>query len=285
MPIFEFLRLSLSERPISNTDKKYPKPEPDVPRQAFLTEVFSKRHDFIYRKNKYTYMPFPIENQQKNILAGLIGKPVEELVNAGPDQFFALTKSKGYKAAFLAIDTAKEQQVIAFVKRNDVGNAQAIISTMLKNYVKDRKGVSWHSDVEYISLKESFWSAVEEHEGEITELSFEFYPPNGLQSNEAFKILKALNKVAKEEINSNANKFSFKNDDGSINAKGDFVKSAAEYASEGAGKIMMKKGNRALFNSRQAKLTKYISKSLMPMDGDKKSKILELLNQLFGKKR
>ncbi len=282
MPAFEFLRLSLSVPTIGDLDKDYDSQESDMNRKKFLTEAFSKRHDFFYRKNKYTYVPLQIENSRKNTFAGFIGKPVEKYVNAGPDQLFAPTKSKHYKAAFLAIDVAKDQQVITFEKRGDVGEAHGIIKTMLDSYAKEHRGGAWHSEVEYISLKEEFWRAAKEYQGQITELSFEFHPPNGLKAEKA---LAELNKMAKDQVNSQATTVSFKNKDGGINPEGDFVETAVKYTSEGAGKIRMKDGRKAVFSSEKKRKTKNVSKSMIPgHSNDDKSKILELFELLFGKK-
>ncbi len=282
MPTFEFLRLSLSVPTIGDLTKDYDRQEPDITRKEFLTKAFSERLDFFYKKKMYSYVPIPIKINRQDTFAGFIGKPVEELVNDGPDNFFALTPSNHYNAAFLAIDVSESRQIIAFEKGHDVGSPHSIISAMLEHYVKKRKGVSWYSDVEYISLEENFWQAAKKYRGQITELSFEFYPPNGL---EGFDDFKKFDRAAKQQANGKSSEYSIKNPDGGVTPEGGFVEDAVEYASEGPGKITMKKGNRTLFNSRNAKRTKDVPESIMPRQGEgERFKILELLEWLFGKK-
>lgn len=230
----------------------------------------------------YSYVPIPTKINRQDSFAGFIGKPVEESVNAGPEQLFALTKSKHYKASFVAIDVAEDQQMIAFEKRHDVGNSRNIIDAMLHSYIRDIKGFSWHSDVEYLSSKKDFWRAAKEHRGQITELSFEFYPPNGLAGKKA---IKDFNTMVKEKTNSQTTKYSFKNPDGNVFPDGDFVEGAVEYASEGPGRITMKKGNKTLFNSRQGRQVKEVDESVVPRTGDSdRLKFLEFFDWLFGKK-
>ena len=282
MPTFEFLRLSLSVPTIGDLAKDYDRQEPDLTRKEFLAEVFSKRHDFFYSGRLYTYMPFPIKIAGQDTFAGFIGKPVEELVNDGPDNFFALTPSNHYKAAFLAADISERRQIIAFERGHDIGSSHRIISSMIEHYVKERKGFSWYSDVEYMSLEESFWHAAKKYRGQITELSFEFYPPNGLEGFDEFK---KFDRLAKQQANGKSSEYSIKNPDGSVAPEGEFVEDAVEYASEGPGKITMKRGNKTLFNSRDAKRTKDVPESIMPRQGEgERFKILELLTYLFSDK-
>ena len=281
MPIFQFLRLSLSVPTIGDLAKEKHRSEPDVSRRDYLTAVFSRRHDFFYSGRQYTFMPCPDETQGPNIYSGFIGKPVVEMVNAGPEQLFALTKSKYYKASFLAIDVSEDQQVIAFEKRQDVGAAQRIIQSMLDEVVRKRKGFSWHTDVEYISSEQDFWIAAKEYHGRITELSFEFYPPNGLKGFEKFK---EFDRIAKQQANGQSSEYSIKNPDGAVVVQeGGFVKSAVEYAAEGPGKITLKEGRKTLFSSRQAKKTKDVPETIMPRQSEQ-TKILGLIAWLFGKK-
>lgn len=280
MPTFEYLRLSLSVPTIGDLAREAQRNEPDATRREFLTEVFSSRHDFFYSGRLYTYVPFPESCQGPDIYAGFVGKPVEELVNAGPEELFALTKSKHYKASFLAIDVSPDQQVMAFEKRQDVGSSQRITAALLESHVTRRKGFSWHTDVEYLSTEKDFWMAAKEFRGQITEISFEFYPPNGLKGFDKFK---EFDRIAKQQANGQSSEYSIKNPDGAVAPEGGFVESAVEYASEGPGKITMKSGRKTLFSSRQARRTKDAHESLMPHQSEP-TKILGLISYLFGKR-
>ena len=280
MPKFEFLRLSLSIPTIGDLIKEDQRKQPDQTRRDFLTCLFSRRQDFFYRGRQFTYMPFPDDLQGPDAFAAYIGKPVEDFVNEGPEHLFALTKQKHYKASFVAVDVSPTEQLVAFEKRDDVGSARPILEAMFEHYVQQRKGYSWHTDVEYLSSQLDFWKAAKEYQGRITELSFEFLPPNGLKGFEKFK---NLDRLAKDQANGQSSTYSIKNKDAAISPKGDFVESAVEYASEGPGRIIMKEGRRILYNSKRSKKTKNAPESLMPRQGEG-SKILGLIPFLFGKR-
>lgn len=281
MPTFEYLQLSLSVPTIGALAEDGERHEPEVDRQAYLTEVFSLRRDFFYSGRQYTYVPAPPDVQGPDVYAGYIGKPVEELVNAGPDELFALTKSKHYKASFVVVDVQAERQVVAFERRQDVGSAHRILEALFESVVRERKGFSWHTDIEYKSSEKDFWHAAEEYRGRITELTFEFYPPNGLLGFDKFK---EFDRIAKHQANGQSSEYSIKNPDGAVRPEGEFVESAAEYAAEGPGKITMKEGRKTLFSSRQAKRTKDAPEGLMPRQSEP-AKILGLITFLFGKEK
>ena len=280
MATFEFLRLSLSIPTLGKLALDEQRREPNTTRKDFLAEAFSSRRDFFYSGRLFTFMPGPPETQGPDYFTGYIGKPVEEMVNAGPEQMFALTASKHYRASFVAIDTRPDQQVVAFEKRADVGSAQRILEAMMEAFVRERQSLSWHTDAEFLSSAKDFWSAAREYEGRITEISFEFFPPNGLEGFEKFK---KFDKLAKQQANGQSSEYSIKNPDGAIKPSGEFVEEAVEYASEGPGRVQMKEGRKVLFSSRQARKTKDAPEQLMPRQGEG-SKILGMIGWLFGTK-
>lgn len=245
-----------------------------------MTQAFSRRRDFFYLGRQYTFVPCPDETQGPKVFSGFVGKPVVEMVNSGPEKLFALTKTNHYKAAFLAVDVSEDQQVVSFEKRQDVGSSQRILQAMLEEMVRERKGFSWHTDVEYISSEKDFWLAAKEYRGRITELSFEFYPPNGLKGFEKFK---EFDRLAKQQANGQSSEYSIKNPNGTVLPEGAFVESAVEYAAEGPGRITLKEGRRTLLSSRHAKKTKEVPETIMPRHSER-SKILGLIGWLFEKK-
>ncbi|KZL05528.1 hypothetical protein [Pseudovibrio sp. Ad26] len=281
MATFEYLRLSLSIPTIGDLVAALGREEPEISRQDYLKETFSKRRDFFHRGTKYTYVPIHVDSRDNNFLSGLIGKPVVETVNSGPDSQFALTKSEHYKASFLCVDTAADQQVVAFEKRQDVGSAKPILSSMLEQVIRDRKSFSWHTDIAFISDSNDFWAAVEEYKGQITELKLEFYPPNGLRGMDG---LRALNKVIVQETNGQSTEYAVKNKDGALIPEGDFVTEAIDYISEGPGSATLKAGKKKVYNSSDARKIKQVPESLMPRQSEP-AKILGLLSLLLGGKR
>lgn len=281
MATFEFLRLSLSVPvigPLDNTEET----EPIVSRQEYLMEIFGERHDFYHRQSLFSFVPAMTDTLPDGVLAGFIGRQIKGHENAGPESFFALIPHKAWKAAFITIDTNKGEQVISMERRHDVGASHSILDNFFNSKLRDRKAFSWHIDTEYITGTEAFWSAVEKHRGCITELAFTFYPPNGLKGFDKFK---EFDRLAKQQTNSEKSDYTLKNSSGGVDPKGEFVEGALEYASEGAGQVVMKSGRKKIYSSRNSKKTDEIPESLMPRQGEdvKVSGVVENLKRTLNK--
>lgn len=281
MARFQYLRISLSIPPLGPLHLGEVQQEPDIAREDFLRQLFEKRQDFFHRGRLFSYAPSPTNREGDPFLAGFIGKQVEQAVQGGPDQLFAITKQKYWKASFVAIDVRPDSQLIAFEKRSDVGSADKILESLFESYIRNRKSYSWHVDLEYLQRQEDFWKAAQENYGTITELSFEFFPANGLRGFDKFK---ELDKIAKRQSNGEKSIYSLKNNDGALKPEGEFIESAAEYATEGAGSIKMKSGRRVVYSSRKTKREEDANEELMPRQGET-SKILGLIEWLFRKIR
>jgi hypothetical protein len=264
MATFEFLRLSLSVPtmgPLDNSDRR----EPEVSRKQYIEWLFETRIDFFYRNALFSYVPAESAALPSGCHAGFIGKQISEMENAGPESMFALRPHKTWKAAFIAVNANEGQQFVAVERRGDVGSAHSVIEHLIDARLGQYKGVAWHTDVEYVTQRRGFWAAAEKYRGQITELSFEFNPPNGLKGFDRFK---EFDRLAKAQTNSEKSEYALKNKQGAVSPEGEFVESAVEYASEGAGKAVLKKGNKKLYDSRESKKTATIPESLMPREGE-----------------
>ncbi|WP_417496471.1 hypothetical protein [Maricaulis sp.] len=227
--------------------------------------LFNSRLDFFHRNSLFSYVPTASKALPPGCLAGFIGKQISELENAGPESLFALQPHKTWKAAFITVNANQGQQFVAVERRGDVGSAHSVIEHLVEARLRDRKGVAWHTDVEYVTQKRGFWAAAEKYRGEITELGFEFNPPNGLKGFDRFK---DFDRLAKEQTNAEKSEYALKNKQGAVTPEGEFVESAVEYASEGAGKVVLKKGNKKLYDSRDSKKIATIPESAMPREGE-----------------
>lgn len=281
MAVFELLRLSLSIPTVGPLLVEDDASEPKISREDFLRGLFGTKREFFHSGKLFTFAPSPTNSPQEQCLSGYLGKQVEQEFQAGPDQLFAITKEKHWRAAFVTIDISEDSQLLYFEKRADVGSAQAIILSFVEQYIRDFKGFSWHIDAEYLTVEESFWAAVSEHRGEITEAIFEFVPPNVVRG---YDKLKELDRMLKKGSNSDSSAYVLKNKDGALDPKGEFVEGAVKYSSEGVGSIKLKNGRQVLFNSKKNRRSEPVSEELMPREGEQ-PKILGLIARLFGKKR
>lgn len=281
MAVFELLRLSLSIPTVGPLVSDYQTGEPKISRENFLRGLFGQKREFFHSGKLFTFAPSPTNSGKDKKLSGFVGKQVEQEFQSGPDMLFAITKEKHWRAAFIAIDISEDSQLLYFEKRGDVGKAQAIIMSFVEQYIRDFKGFAWHIDAEYLTVEESFWAAVSEHRGEITEAIFEFVPPNVVRG---YDKLKELDRMLKQGSNSDSSAYVLKNKDGALDPKGEFVEGAVKYSSEGVGSIKLKKGRSVLFNSKKNRRSESVAEDLMPREGEG-AKILGLIAALFGKKR
>ncbi|SFQ60809.1 hypothetical protein [Donghicola eburneus] len=282
MPKFEAIRLSLSVPTIGNLAKDRKDREPKLSRQEFLLEAFSRRIDFFYAGSLYHYVPGPKETQIVSIISGFIGKSVSETVASGPDELFAQTRTKRYKASFISVDIAPDKQIILFEKRSDVGNSRNILDQLFAQFIRERRSLSWHVDLEFMSRAVDFWKLAKKHEGNITEISFEFLPPNGLKAEMALDKLKQVDRVAKQTTNAEISEYSLKNKAGQLRPQGRFISDAIDYIEKGGGKATMKNGRHTIYSSHDERVIIPSPETLMPRQAEP-TKIMGIADWLWKK--
>ncbi len=282
MPNFEAIRLSLSIPTIGDLARELEDRQPASSRQEFLIEAFSRRIDFFHAGSLYHYVPAPTKTNIGSIISGFIGKSVNEKITAGPDELFAQTRTQRYKASFVSLDTSPDHQIVLFEKRSDVGNARNILDQLFSQFIRERQQFSWHVDVEYMSRAVNFWKRAKEFEGSITEISFEFLPPNGLKAEMALDKLKQVDRVAKQTTNAEISEYSLKNKAGQLRPQGSFVRDAINYIEQGGGKATMKNGRHTIYNSHNERVVLDSPELLMPRQAEP-TKILGMADWLWSK--
>lgn len=279
MPKFNFVRLSLSVPTVGPLlVEGEGRREPEMTRLEFLRAAFSERRDFFHRARLFTYVPAPPDAQQDHIVMGYFGKKFSQTVSDGPDNLYRSKTAEFYRASVVAVDLRPDRQVVAFERKYDLGEATPLLESFFLDYIRASKSFSWHVDCEFISEERDFWTAVEQHRGEITEVAFEFFPPNGVTGFDSFKV---FDKVAKESSNAESSKYSLLNSDGNLNPNGEIVASAVEYAHEGPGRVQLKSGRRVLYNSQKSRITREIPEEVMPREVEV-AKLLGLALMLFA---
>lgn len=160
-------------------------------------------------------------------------------------------------------DISDDQQII-FAQKRGVGTARLIIEELFNTQQK-KYSHAWHTDIEYISSSHSFFKVAGRYQGKITQLKFVFNPANGLKGFDAFK---KLDKLMQNETNSEKSEYTLQNKDSGIKTEGEMIHEAAQYASEGAGKIIMKSRTKIIYNSNQSKIEIEIPDAHIPTMGE-----------------
>lgn len=264
MATFEFLRLSLSVPRMGPLDATADS-APSDSREDYIRYLFSQPHSFFFRLSLFSYVPVSSKLLPPYVLAGRIGKRTEKLKMQGPEQEFVLAPAKEWNASFLVVDVRPDEQVVAIERRTDVGTSHGVLEHFFASKLTEYQKTAWHVDIEYISRSSDFFAVAQRYYGQLTELSFTFHPPNGLRGFERFK---ELDRIGKDQTNADESEYALKNKKGNLNPKGEFVESALDYASEGAGVTKLKAGKKVVFNSRDHKETLEVSEEMMPRQGE-----------------
>lgn len=279
MAKFNFVRLSLSIPTVGpllvETEGRR---TPDRTRKDFLRAAFTARRDFFHRGRLFTYVPAPEDAQHEDTAIGYFGKKFSQTVNDGPDNLYRAKTTEFYRASVIAVDLRQDRQIVAFERRYDLGEATALLESFFSDFVRSEESLSWHVDCEYISEERDFWTAVDQHRGEITEVAFEFFPPNGVSGFDSFK---KFDKVAKEASNADSSRYSLLNPEGNLVPSGEIIEEAVEYAHEGPGRVQLRNGRRVLYNSQKSRITKEVPEEVMPREVEV-TKLLGLVILLFS---
>lgn len=269
MATFEYLRISLARGQASLF-------EPELTRQDFLREVFTRRWDFTYRKRVYTYDPLP---DTGDYVGGVIGREIAELRNAGPDTHWQLIEQRHWPIAYLTIDIGEKEQVAALQNHGKVGSPRGLLESLLEHATKTERYASWRPAVEFVSSAADFWKAASSHVGSITSLSFSFLPPNMLGAKEA---IDDLVRAAAEEANSEETELRLKNSDGNLNPSGPLVEASVSTATQGGGEVTMKAGKKTIYSSSKNRKTKEIENDDIPKPSNIE-KVREFFRRLMAR--
>lgn len=269
---FELFRLSLLQR--SQLDAF----EVRRTREEYLRAVFADRWSFEFYGNEFHYVPDE-EQPRSDVILARIGRELITTENLPPDEGFADTLHQGWKAVAVIIDPREHQdgQKIAIAINSRVGRAQRLIAGIVGTINDKLPNTDWHIEVEPIPDTESFWHYARKHEGEITNLTFEFVPPNMFGGSD--DLSEELRQFRREE---HAEKVTLilKAKEG-LDAITKRTKEAVEYISKAGGTIRARaKRGRAFSSSRKTATTK-IDEPDMPNE-TKASALARLADRILG---
>jgi hypothetical protein len=276
---FDALRITLAVPPKGPLFPETEVSEPKVSRTDFLRAIFSQQTDFFYRGKLFTYVPSPVHRKDDKVLSGFVGKQLTVEENQGPETLFAKIEAKKWRAAFLAVDTSDDEQLLYFQRRPDVGSAERIASQLFSERRKDFS-FSWDVHIHHLQEERDFWVAASQNQGNLTEIEFILYPPNVLRG---FDKIKKLQEEINKDVNGDEGSLAFRNADGNLNVDNEFVKDAVKYTTNGGGAAVLKSGRKKVFDSRRTKKIKEVPEEIMPEHAEQ-SKILGLIDYLFGRK-
>ena len=249
---YNYFRLSvlpLDRPPILEAANTLP---PVLSRQHYLRSIFSKRIDFIHRKNTLIYVHIGAhESDGRSLLLGRIGRSIDSVENAPPEEEFEEITRSSWRASNVFIDTNDQPdgQIIVFQHHYNIGRPLPIAASLVDHANRQNQDSGWFIDINPITDKQSFWEAVHRHKGEITSAEFNFSTPNVLG------ITSSLNQELKdkrERHNATNVTETLRNPSGKLDLTGQDVEDSVEYISRGGGNAKLKAGQKILYNSKGA---------------------------------
>ena len=229
---------------------------PDIsPRQHYLRTLFGKRTDFNHRKTTFIYVHIGVhESDSRLLFLGRIGRSVDAVENAPPEEGFEEITRSSWRASNVFIDTNDQPdgQIMAFQHHYNIGRPLPIATSLIDHINNHNRDSGWFIDINPITDKQSFWEAVHQHKGEITSAEFNFSTPNVLG------ITSSLNQELKDkraQHNATTVTETLRNPAGSLDLMGQDVEDSVEYISRGGGSTKLKAGQKILYNSKRAEKT------------------------------
>lgn len=278
MPMYEHLRVSLREwtlppllEPLRDKRQK---------RHAYLLKTLCKRINFTYRNQNFVYFPI---TTMKNTIVGEIGKRTISTLSHGPDENFAPKKEPTWELAnfFMDISEGQTEQVATLQNNPKLGSPKKIIEALFKELEKSEK--PFKADIEYVVSSNKFWSTVKENQGNISEASFSFVPPNMFGGRDAFS--RDMQRL-RDDVGSEETKLVTKNQQKLLKLEDKRFKEIIDYALDGGGEVKLKSSNKTIFSSSKGRKTSEIKDSL-PLshtkEHDRNSIIRNLIKEFFNK--
>lgn len=215
-------------------------------RSEYLKRTFGSRIDFFHYKIQFAYVHISTTG---DTVAGRLGRRDIERRADAPETGFRDLDVDGYRAVNLLLDTRGDPQgqQIALEVDIKIGTPWAVLSSLVRE-INDR-GIDapWILDIRPLTNAASFWEAVKQHQGSITNVRFVLIAPNilGFKDNVSEEM-----RAARNENNANTVTVGLENKHGLI-LETDSIKNAANYVAEGGGDVVLKSGRKKIFDSRR----------------------------------
>lgn len=272
---FDLMRLSL----LSRADL-YIKRKADgniESREEWLRRIFSQKIVFLHRQESFQFVPLTsgIENVE-NFIIGRVGREVSIQENAPPEfQFENITRSS-WKASEIVIDPThhSDGQKVAFAVKSGFGKTLSILLSLCNAINNFNPPEPYIIEAETISDPKSFWDFVEENNGDVTSVYFEFIAPNMFGASDDYE--KEMQELRDNEKISKVG-LKIENPSG-LMLHTDRVKSAVNYTTRGGGSIKAKSKKKNKYSSRDA--TKRIN--VEDTKENKGNLVLSLLSQAIS---
>ena len=277
MPRFEYVRISLAQITTGPLFDGVPERRTIPQRGDILRAIFAVRRDFIHHSKKFSFVPMDAPD---GYVAGFFGRAVKVRGKSGPDKKYATEIIETNDSALFLLQMAEDSQIAAMEHKQAVGSPKGIIEALLQSLHNLDGFRDYAPHVQYISSEETYWAAVNENKGTITNITFTFIPPNALKSRETVMIFIA---DAAKYANVDTLKHTYESKVGAINPEADILAGSADVALKGGGEATVRVGRKVVFSSSQSRKVVDIPNEEVPESSEQSSIVMDIIRKIFGK--
>ena len=281
---FEYYRFFLT--PVSQGELPF---EERKSRQQWIEKIFTEgeTYKFVYRGTDHG---FRIQKIIDKKAVARLGKSTEKKIVASPEEEFKEDLVTDWPGSHVIVNLDDEKntgkteefgQVMVVQKNSQVfRNINNVLQYLAEEINKKING--YYLSINPITQKkETFWSVVDAHKGDIKRVTFTYTPPN------IFNLKNTLEddlREANKEFNTTSTNVSLENNDGNLALSKDneFLKQSAEYTDKGAGNytIHLKNEKKIIKSENQIK-TKKIEVTELNISTNDTSLCQKLINCIF----
>lgn len=220
--------------------------EPDRrSRQQFLESVFTQELQFRHHGSDFIWRHYSIV--EGTFLVGVIARRTTTRLGGSPTEDFGVKDAENWITANVLIDISDhpDGQKVAMEHDGALGTPFPVFRALV-DYVNARQDDDWIISVHPITLSTDFWSVVQKHRGQISQIELTFVPPNIFGGSSATETaMKELNKID----NMTEMEVKIKNPSKALTPQSERLREAVDYISKGGGEIQLKSGNEVLYSS------------------------------------
>lgn len=218
----------------------------DLSREAWMRSALSKPFSFPYRGD--IELHWTPKDDLEEVFYGLIQRQKPHSLHRAPDEGGDEIVTDEWQGAYVLVDPTVHEDGQRIAVENDVvGRPETLLKYLIK-YINERHDAPYQTEVEPIFDAKSFWSFVDEHGSRLKSIRFRFVVPNmwGTEKELEKELQETGEKTGAERVGIDLSSAH------GVDAKSDQVANGVEYAERGAGHVVARSIDGALYRSDKA---------------------------------
>ncbi|USQ72133.1 hypothetical protein NF552_02550 [Roseomonas mucosa] len=215
----------------------------------------------MYRGRNWAYV---YDGDDNNTLFGKIGRSIDDSTHAPPDRKFEELSFERWEVApiFLSLNDGEDIQKLAIGFDPKVRPSAGLLAAWADEINKTHHKSVWAIEINPIVEQASFWKAYRENRSKITEAEFIFIVPNplGFHEETAAKLRELRDEEGAQQVG-----VDLKAAPGQLKLDTTRIKYWVDYILDGAGRLILRGGQRSYFDSSKDETKKVEVKTVNDM--------------------